>query len=212
MTHQATPELTRERVRMRPGDAPLAWHDRPMTMTTTRTTSGTTTRPKSCRTVDSPVGPLVLAGRDGALTNLRMQDQTHPPADRAEWRDDPTSFAEVAEQLDEYFAGDRTTFDVELCLEGTDFQRLVWAALLDIPHGETCSYGELARAIGRPGAARAVGLANGHNPIGIIVPCHRVVGADGSLTGYGGGLGRKRVLLDLEQGRAAPRLPVPGAG
>jgi methylated-DNA-[protein]-cysteine S-methyltransferase len=182
-----------------------------MTTTTMTTTTTTTTRPKSCRTVDSPVGPLVLAGRDGVLTNLRMQDQTHPPADRDEWQDDPTAFADAAEQLDEYFAGERTTFDLELALEGTDFQCLVWRALLDIPHGETRSYGELAEAIGRPGAARAVGLANGHNPIGIIVPCHRVVGADGSLTGYGGGLGRKRTLLDLEQGQDSPRLPVPGA-
>jgi methylated-DNA-[protein]-cysteine S-methyltransferase len=182
-----------------------------MTTTTTTTSQPTSIRPKSCRTVDSPVGPLVLAGRDGTLTNLRMQDQTHPPADRAEWRLDPGAFDDVAAQLDEYFAGERTTFEIELDLEGTDFQCQVWAALLDIPHGETRSYGELARAIGRPGAARAVGLANGHNPIGIIVPCHRVVGADGSLTGYGGGLGRKRVLLDLEQGQSTPRLPVPGA-
>ena len=154
-----------------------------------------------CRTIDSPVGPLVLAGRDGALTNLRMHDQSYPPPNQHEWADDPGAFGDAVEQLDAYFAGELTTFDVDLCLEGTAFQRSVWHALLDIPYGETRSYGELARTVGRPGAARAVGLANGHNPIGIIVPCHRVIGANGSLTGYGGGLDRKRALLALEKGR-----------
>lgn len=101
-------------------------------------------------------------------------------------------------QLGAYFAGELTEFDLELELVGTDFQRRVWAALQTIPYGQTASYGEIAERIGAPGAARAVGLANGHNPISIIVPCHRVVGATGSLTGYGGGIDRKRFLLDLE--------------
>lgn len=107
---------------------------------------------------------------------------------------------------DPYFDGELTTFDVPLAAVGTPFQRSVWAALRRIPYAETRSYGQLAQAIGRPEAARAVGAANGANPLGIIVPCHRVVGADGSLTGYGGGLERKRFLLEFERRRAAPRL------
>ena len=158
------------------------------------------------RTIDSPVGTLTLAGRDGILTNLRMDDQTHAPADQPDWEPDQDAFADVAEQLDAYFAGELTTFDVPLQLEGTPFQREVWAALQEIPYGETWSYGQLADHIGKPGAARAVGLANGRNPVGIIVPCHRVIGADGSLTGYGGGLPRKQALLQLERERSEPRL------
>ena len=155
------------------------------------------------RTVPSPVGPLVLAGRDGILTNLRMTDQTHPPEGRDQWREDPTAFPEAARQLDAYFAGELTEFDIEMRLEGTEFQQAVWNALVEIPYGETISYGELAKRVDRPGAARAVGLANGHNPIAIIVPCHRVIGANGSLTGYGGGLERKQSLLALEGGQLA---------
>lgn len=115
---------------------------------------------------------------------------------------DRAAFASVLAQLGEYFAGARRTFDVPLDLRGSEFQRAVWAALLEIPYGETASYGEIARRVGRPGKARAVGRANGSNPIAVIVPCHRVIGADGTLTGYGGGLERKRLLLDLESGRA----------
>ena len=152
------------------------------------------------RVVDSPVGPLTLAGRDGALGHLRMAGQTHEP-NRAGWTQDDDSFPEAVEQLDAYFAGELKTFDLELDLAGTDFQRRVWSALRTIPYGETRSYGEIAAQIGSPGASRAVGLANGRNPIGIIVPCHRVIGASGSLTGYGGGLDRKRVLLELERSR-----------
>ena len=162
------------------------------------------------RTVPSPVGPITLAGADGTLTHLRMQDQTHPPPDQERWHEDPEAFADVVEQLESYFRGERTTFDVELRLEGTEFQRRVWAALLEIPYGETASYGELAARIGSPGAARAVGLANGRNPIGIIVPCHRVIGASGDLVGYGGGLDRKRQLLELERARTTPRLALDG--
>ena len=106
---------------------------------------------------------------------------------------------EAVEQLEAYFAGERREFDLELEPVGTNFQRRVWEALLTIPYGETRSYGQIAEQIGSPGASRAVGLANGHNPIGIIVPCHRVIGANGSLTGYGGGLDRKRALLELER-------------
>jgi methylated-DNA-[protein]-cysteine S-methyltransferase len=151
------------------------------------------------RIINSPVGPITLAGDDdGALTNLRMEDQTYEPSHEG-WEPDPSAFAEAAAQLDAYFAGEQFDFDVPLRMKGTPFQRSVWAALREIPYGETCSYGKLAANIGKPGASRAVGLANGRNPIGIIVPCHRVIGADGSLTGYGGGLDRKRTLLDLER-------------
>ncbi|MEN3271814.1 MAG: methylated-DNA-[protein]-cysteine S-methyltransferase [Actinomycetota bacterium] len=151
------------------------------------------------RTIESPVGPLTIAGVDGVVHHLRMDAQTYPPEGQGTWCDDDTAFDDVAEQLDSYFTGERTTFDVSLHFEGTDFQRRVWHALLEIPFGETRTYGALAAQLGSPGAARAVGLANGHNPIGIIVPCHRVIGADGSLTGYGGGVDRKRRLLDHER-------------
>lgn len=157
------------------------------------------------RTVDSPVGPLTLAGRDGRLMHLRMVDQTYEPS-RDGWAPDESAFPEVVEQLAAYFAGERTKFVLELEMLGTPFQRRVWNALQSIPYGETCTYGDIAREIGSPGAFRAVGLANGHNPIGIIVPCHRVIGANGSLTGYGGGLERKRALLELERSRMRPAL------
>jgi methylated-DNA-[protein]-cysteine S-methyltransferase len=157
------------------------------------------------RTIDSPVGPLTLAGKGRRLMHLRMVDQTYEPSHDG-WQADDDAFRDVVEQVEAYFAGERTKFDVELDMVGTAFQRRVWAALLTIPYGETRSYGEIARQIGSPGAFRAVGLANGHNPIGIIVPCHRVIGSNGSLTGYGGGLDRKRALLELEKKRSAPML------
>jgi methylated-DNA-[protein]-cysteine S-methyltransferase len=157
------------------------------------------------RTIDSPVGPLTLAGKGRRLMHLRMVDQTYEPS-HDDWQADDDAFRDVVEQVEAYFAGERTKFDVELDMVGTAFQRRVWAALLTIPYGETRSYGEIARQIGSPGAFRAVGLANGHNPIGIIVPCHRVIGSNGSLTGYGGGLDRKRALLELEKKRSAPVL------
>ncbi|ORB20608.1 cysteine methyltransferase [Mycolicibacterium moriokaense] len=159
------------------------------------------------RAIDSPVGLLTLAGKNGRLRHLRMVDQTYEPS-RDGWEVDDVAFPDAVEQLGAYFAGERTDFDLALDLVGTEFQRRVWAALLTIPYGETRSYGEIARQIGSPGAFRAVGLANGHNPIGIIVPCHRVIGSNGSLTGYGGGLDRKRALLDMEKKRvgAAPTL------
>lgn len=148
------------------------------------------------RTVPSPLGPITLAG-DDVLTYLTMDHQAHAP-DRSSWPEDRSAFAEAAAQLRAYFAGELREFDVEMRLEGTEFQLEVWSALRAIPYGETRSYGWLAEQVGRPGASRAVGAANGRNPIGIIVPCHRVIGADGSLTGYGGGLERKRLLLELE--------------
>jgi methylated-DNA-[protein]-cysteine S-methyltransferase len=157
------------------------------------------------RTIDSPIGWLTLAGRDSVLTNLRMVDQTYEPS-RADWSPDHGAFSDAVDQLDAYFAGELTDFDVELDLRGTEFQRRVWKALLTIPYGETRSYGEIAEQIGAPGAARAVGLANGHNPIAIIVPCHRVIGASGKLTGYGGGLDRKQTLLELEKSRESADL------
>lgn len=157
------------------------------------------------RTMDSPVGLLTLAGREGKLMHLRMVDQTYEP-NRDGWEPDDGAFADAVDQLSAYFAGERTEFDLELDMVGTRFQRSVWDALRTIPYGETCTYGEIARQIGSPSASRAVGLANGHNPIGIIVPCHRVIGANGSLTGYGGGLDRKRALLELEKSRSTPAL------
>jgi methylated-DNA-[protein]-cysteine S-methyltransferase len=153
-------------------------------------------------TIGSPVGPLTLVAAAGRLAGLYMNAHRHgpgpellgPPGDPA---DEP--FAAAAGQLEAYFAGRLTSFDLPLDPAGTEFQRLVWAALREIPYGQTVTYGQLAAALGRPAASRAVGLANGRNPISIIVPCHRVIGSDGSLTGYGGGLDRKRLLLDLEQ-------------
>jgi methylated-DNA-[protein]-cysteine S-methyltransferase len=155
------------------------------------------------RTVDSPVGRLTLAGRDDRLRHLRMDDQTYEPSHEG-WEPADESFPDAVAQLKAYFAGDLIEFDLEMDLVGTEFQRRVWAALLTVRYGETRSYGEIALQIGSPNAFRAVGLANGHNPIGIIVPCHRVIGANGSLTGYGGGIERKKSLLDMERQRTNP--------
>jgi methylated-DNA-[protein]-cysteine S-methyltransferase len=145
-------------------------------------------------TVESPIGPLLITAEDGALTRLYMAPFDVDPA----WEHNPAALAEPARQLREYFAGERTEFALELRPAGTGFQRQVWELLLAIPYGETTTYGALALALGDPRKVRAVGLANGRNPISIVVPCHRVIGSDGSLTGYGGGLERKRVLLELE--------------
>jgi methylated-DNA-[protein]-cysteine S-methyltransferase len=145
--------------------------------------------------MDSPIGELLLFGDQHGLRGLYMGGRPH-----SSWLRDDATFAAARAQLDEYFAGERIDFNVKLDLRGSDFQRKVWDALRTIPYGETRSYGEIARQIGRPDRARAVGAANGQNPVSIIVPCHRVIGADGSLTGYGGGLHRKRLLLDLEAG------------
>lgn len=154
--------------------------------------------------MDSPIGTLTLVSDGGALTGVFMQTHRHAPPTEAwgplvEVREAPPVLQDAASQLSAYFAGERTDFDLPLAPVGTDFQRRVWAALETIPYGTTWSYAQLADRIGSPGAARAVGLANGRNPISIVVPCHRVVGADGSLTGYGGGVERKRALLSLEE-------------
>jgi methylated-DNA-[protein]-cysteine S-methyltransferase len=145
--------------------------------------------------IDSPVGPIRLTIDDGVLCGLFFADDGRAPHDATSR---PQAFAPVAEQLDAYFAGTLTEFDVPLRLDGTPFQRRVWEVLRSIPYGDTVSYGEIATELGRPSASRAVGAANGSNPIAIVVPCHRVIGSTGRLTGYGGGLPRKRALLDLE--------------
>ncbi|MFJ2768899.1 methylated-DNA--[protein]-cysteine S-methyltransferase [Streptomyces sp. NPDC087300] len=150
--------------------------------------------------IDSPYGPLTLVATDGVLSGLYMTEQRHRPPQETFGDRDPAPFGEAISQLAGYFAGELTEFDLPLRLAGTPFQQSVWQELRRIPYGETRSYGQLAEALGKPNASRAVGLANGKNPIGVIVPCHRVVGADGSLTGYGGGLDRKRQLLAFEGG------------
>ncbi|WP_129305753.1 methylated-DNA--[protein]-cysteine S-methyltransferase [Streptomyces sp. L2] len=158
---------------------------------------------KSHTVIDSPYGPLTLVADDeGALCGLYMVEQRHRPDEETFGRRDDTAraFAEAEEQLTAYFAGETKEFTVRLRLHGTPFQRTVWEQLTKIPYGETRTYGQLADALGNPKACRAVGLANGRNPVGIIVPCHRVIGADGSLTGYGGGLDRKQRLLAFERG------------
>ncbi|WP_405437225.1 methylated-DNA--[protein]-cysteine S-methyltransferase [Streptomyces avidinii] len=153
--------------------------------------------------VDSPYGPLTLVATDGVLSGLYMTGQRHRPAEESFGERvavEEAPFPEVVRQLAAYFAGERTDFDLPLRLEGTDFQRSVWDQLVRIPYGETWSYGELAARLGKPNASRAVGLANGKNPVGIIVPCHRVIGASGGMTGYGGGVDRKVRLLAFEAG------------
>ncbi|GHJ94551.1 methylated-DNA--protein-cysteine methyltransferase [Streptomyces sp. NE5-10] len=152
--------------------------------------------------VDSPYEPLTLVAVDGVLSRLHMTGQRHRPPEETFGDRDPRPFGEAVRQLDAYFAGELTDFDLPLHLEGTPFQLRVWEQLRLIPYGETRTYGELAEALGSPGASRAVGLANGKNPVGVIVPCHRVIGSGGGLTGYGGGLDRKQRLLALEAGGA----------
>lgn len=147
--------------------------------------------------IDSPVGVLLGAISRGALVGLHFTDEDGPSPEPG-WVEDDRPFEELRRQLEEYFGGRRREFDVPLAPVGTSFQQEVWAALTDIPFGATASYGEVAEAIGRPSAMRAVGGANGANPIPILIPCHRVIAADGTLGGYGGGLDRKVLLLELE--------------
>jgi len=149
-------------------------------------------------TFGSPVGPLLLAGDSNALRLVSFESSKRSTPPRPDWEQDKAPFAEVIRQLQAYFGGELKEFDLPLALEGTDFQLRVWKALRTIPYGETISYAQLAQCIGNPKAVRAVGLANGSNPIPIIVPCHRVIGSDGSLTGFGGGLSTKKKLLELE--------------
>jgi methylated-DNA-[protein]-cysteine S-methyltransferase len=151
-------------------------------------------------TIDSPLGPLRLVADEGALTGVYLPSQTAPAARPGQ----TPVLARAAAQLAEYFAGARRDFDVPLAPRGTGFQERVWRELARIPYGETRSYGELARAIGRPSASRAVGAANGKNPISILVPCHRVIAGSGALTGYAGGLDAKRWLL-AHEARWAPQ-------
>ena len=149
-------------------------------------------------TFESPVGPLLLAGDSNALRLVSFESSKHAAPPRPDWNQNGAAFAEVIRQLQAYFRGELEEFDVPLAMEGTEFQIRVWNALRTIPYGETISYAQLARRVGNPKAVRAVGLANGSNPIPIIVPCHRVIGSDGSLTGFGGGLSTKKKLLELE--------------
>jgi len=155
----------------------------------------------------TPIGRLRLIDEDGALAGIYFEDHRGGmPEVQPEWVEDAAPFAEVVRQLEQYFAGTRETFELDLVLDGTSFQQCVWSALREIPYGERVSYGELAKRVGSPGAARAVGRANALNPISIVVPCHRVVGADGSLTGYAGGEEIKQRLLALERARGAPTI------
>jgi methylated-DNA-[protein]-cysteine S-methyltransferase len=170
------------------------------TATATATTT-TTTDSLAYTSMDSPIGELLLLGDERALHGLYMQEGRRPVRIAPQWHRSAAPFAAVQAELREYFAGERVAFETPLALEGTAFERRVWGALRDIPYGETVSYGEIARRIDQPTAARAVGLANGRNPIAVIVPCHRVIGANGTLTGYGGGLERKQLLLELERGQ-----------
>ncbi|MEO7195875.1 MAG: methylated-DNA--[protein]-cysteine S-methyltransferase [Pseudonocardiaceae bacterium] len=149
--------------------------------------------------LDSPLGALTLVAADGTLCGLYLEAQRHRPSPDTFGDRDPGPFVDAVTQIEEYFAGTRTDFDLPITLVGTQFQRRVWAQLRQIPYGRTVSYGELAGRLGQPSASRAVGLATGKNPLSIIVPCHRVVGSTGALTGYAGGLDRKRFLLELER-------------
>lgn len=154
-------------------------------------------------TTPSPLGPLLLTSDGEALTGVFMDGHRHGPAVGAEWTRDAAPFAAVREQLAAYFAGELRAFSVAVRPAGTPFQQAVWRALQDIPYGATESYGTLARRLGDAGAVRAVGAANGRNPVSVVIPCHRVVGADGALTGYGGGMENKRRLLALESRQGA---------
>ena len=172
----------------------------------TITTDNTLTRTQWA----SPVGPLTLiADNENRLTRLEFGDgatRSEAAPDAAIVTEPEGVLADTIRQLDEYFAGARREFNLDLAPRGTSFQLAVWNALLTIPYGETASYGDIARSVGRPNAVRAVGQANGRNPLAIVVPCHRVIGSDHSLTGYGGGIDRKRFLLALEGAAITPSL------
>lgn len=155
------------------------------------------------RYIDSPIGPLLLAGDGEGLKIIGFSQGKGKVSIGAGWEETSDCFPDAQLQLSEYFAGRRQSFDLKLAPQGTDFQLAVLAALQSIPHGETRSYLDIARQIGRPRAVRAVGAANGRNPLPIVIPCHRVIGADGSLTGFGGGLETKLYLLELEGSKIA---------
>ena len=158
--------------------------------------------------LDSPIGRVLLAGRAGALSLIYFMSGPGRMTPDPAWHEDPRPFADARRQLEAYFAGRLEVFDLPLALDGTPFQVKVWRAVAEIPYGQTRAYGEVARRIRRPNAVRAVGAANGQNPLPIVIPCHRVIGSNGSLTGYGGGLPIKRALLALES-RQRPLLPGP---
>ena len=165
-------------------------------------TNVTKMKKKYWTTMKSPVGELFLAGRDGKITDVLFHRPSKGFAGSI-WEESPNPFLEIERQLGEYFRGERTKFDLRLAPEGTPFQLAAWRQLCRIPYGRTITYGELAKRMDKPLAARAVGAANGQNPISIIVPCHRVIGTNGSLTGYGGGLRVKKKLLELEGGKGS---------
>lgn len=156
---------------------------------------------KRYRIYSSPIGNLLLSGDGTFLEQLLLPNRTATLTIPEDWREDIDGFPEVTKQLDEYFSGTRKTFSLPLNPLGTPFQKSVWAELQNIPYGATAHYGEIASRINNPKACRAVGLANGRNPIPIIIPCHRIIGKDGSLTGFGGGLELKKKLLELESGQ-----------
>ena len=149
--------------------------------------------------IDSPIGPLLLAADETGLRLIQFKTSKHAQSPGEDWEENARPLKDVIRQLRAYFAGKLEEFDLPLAPDGTDFQQKVWRRLCDIPYGETISYGQLAQRIGNPNASRAVGLANGSNPIPIIIPCHRVIGSNGKLTGYGGGLPIKEKLLALER-------------
>jgi methylated-DNA-[protein]-cysteine S-methyltransferase len=151
--------------------------------------------------VDSPIGPLLLAGDDEGLRFLLFKNGRDKARPQPDWEPDRNMLKDAAKQVGAYFSGRLKEFDLPLAPQGTPFQTSVWKALLKIPYGETVSYGTIAKRLGKPNAMRAVGLANGSNPIAIVIPCHRVIGSNGSLTGYGGGLPIKQALLALERGQ-----------
>jgi methylated-DNA-[protein]-cysteine S-methyltransferase len=176
-----------------------------MTLSAAKPTKQTTqtiqpTQPTHHTVINSPIGELLLLGNESALTGLHFAPYQWTSTIIGNLARDDGPFQAVSEQLREYFAGDRKTFDLPVALAGTPFQQRVWAMLQEIPYGRTATYGEIATRLGHPNAARAVGMANNRNPVAVIVPCHRVVGSNGALVGYGGGLDRKRMLLELEAG------------
>lgn len=158
-------------------------------------------------TVSTPVGPVMSVRRGAALTGIYFVGHSPAPAPARLGLAADDGFDRIRTELDEYFAGTRRSFDIEVAADGTAFQQSVWAALRTIPYGETWTYSDLARAIGKPSSVRAVAAANARNPVSIVIPCHRVVGMGGSLTGYAGGIARKRTLLDLESAAAGSELP-----
>lgn len=149
--------------------------------------------------IDSPVGQLLVTGDGNTITGLYLENHKGGPSIESGWKRDPEQFQALRDQLAKYFRGELSDFDLKLNLKGTEFQQQVWKLLEEIPHGKTATYGELAGKLGRPQASRAVGSAVGRNPVSIVVPCHRVLGSNGAITGYAGGVKRKEILLELER-------------